>query len=143
MFRRLSGHYVGLAVAGVLLLLLAPAAADAQVVVKLNDNVNFRLGLQLQGWADWTQDPNSEGYSENMFLRRIRFLLLANVAKDVSIFYQTDEPRAGNAGADGNKNICSGPASACPNTGFITQDAFLEWKMFGEALMFEPARQCA
>jgi hypothetical protein len=72
-----------------------------------------------------------------MFLRRIRFQVLATVAPGVSIFYQTDEPRAGNAGADGNKNICSGSAANCPNTGFITQDAYAEWKIFGDAVMLD------
>src|SRR5262249_28255920 len=63
MFPRLSGRFLGTcAVIGALLLLLAPAAANAQVVVKVNDTVNFRFGLQIQSWADWTQDPNSEGY---------------------------------------------------------------------------------
>lgn len=134
MFRRFPGLFLRVAPIFVALALL-PALAVAQVVVKVNDNVNFRFGLQFQGWADWTQDANSQGYSENMFLRRIRFLMAATVAKNVSIFYQTDEPRAGNAGADGNKNICSGTAASCPNTGFITQDAFVEWKLAGDALM--------
>ena len=126
MFRRFPKYLVGLAVIGALLLFFAPPAADAQVIIKVNDNVNFRFGLQLQGWADWTQDANSEGYSQNMFLRRIRVQMLGTVAPGVSVFYQTDNPRAGNAGADGNKII---------NTGFLTQDAFVEWKLFGDALM--------
>jgi hypothetical protein len=104
------------------------ADAQAQVVVKVSDDVNFRFGLLAQGQADWTQDANSEGYSDNFFLRRLRFILLANVAKNVSIFYQTDNPRVGNAGANGNKIF---------NTGFITQDAFVEWKLAGDALMVD------
>jgi hypothetical protein len=129
MSRRLPRYpVVGLAVIGALLLLLAPLAAQAQVVVKVNDTVNFRFGLQLQGWADWTEDPNSEGYSQNMFLRRIRAQILATVAPGVSIFYQTDNPRAGNAGADGNKII---------NTGFLTQDAFVEWKICADMIMLD------
>jgi hypothetical protein len=104
------------------------APAIAQVVVKVNDDVNFRFGALLQGWGDWTQDANSEGYSQNFFLRRIRFILLANVARGVSVFYQTDNARLGNAGATGNKNF---------NTGFITQDAFAEWKLAGDALMLD------
>jgi hypothetical protein len=117
-----------LAVIGALLLLLAPLAANAQVIVKVNDNVNFRFGLQLQGWADWTEDPNSEGYSQNMFLRRIRAQILATVAPGVSIFYQTDNPRVGSGAADGNKNF---------NTGFETQDAFIEWKICADMIMFD------
>jgi hypothetical protein len=109
-------------------LLLLSRPARAQVVVKVNDTVNFRFGMLFQGWTDWTQDPNSEGYSENFFLRRLRFLVVANVAPGVSIFYQTDNPRLGNAGTNGTKTI---------NTGFITQDAFVEWKIAQDVLMLD------
>jgi Phosphate-selective porin O and P len=102
--------------------------AEGQVIVKVNDDVNFRLGTLLQSWADWTEDPASEGYSQNFFLRRVRFILLANVARGVSIFYQTDNSRAGNAGTNGSKIV---------NTGFVTQDAFVEWKIAGDQLMLD------
>jgi hypothetical protein len=102
--------------------------ARGQVAVTVNDTVNFRFGVLLQGWADWTQDADTEGYSQNVFLRRIRFILLANVAPGVSVFYQTDDVRLGNAGTNGSKNF---------NTGLITQDAFIEWKLAGEALMLD------
>jgi hypothetical protein len=59
MYRRLARNGIGLVFLGILL--LTPAAATAQVVVKVNDTVNFRFGLQLQAWADWLQDANSEG----------------------------------------------------------------------------------
>jgi len=136
MFRKLRGH-LALAVLAAIVFLSLPAPAHAQVVVKVNDVVNFRFGIQLQAWADWLQDPNSEGYSQNFLIRRIRFILAGQLAKNLSIFYQTDEPRAGNAGADGNKNICSGPATTCPNTGFETQDAYAEWKLAGDAFMLD------
>jgi phosphate-selective porin O/P len=110
----------------VLLLGLASTSAHAQVVVKVNDDVNFRLGLLLQGWADWTQDAVSEGYSQNFFLRRIRFLVTGNVARNITFFYQTDNARLGNAGTTGTKSL---------NTGFLTQDAFGEWKIAGDKLM--------
>jgi hypothetical protein len=104
------------------------STARGQVVVNVNEDVRFRFGVLAQGWADWTQDAASAGYSENFSLRRIRFILLANVARDVSISYQTDNPRAGNAGGNGNKIV---------NTGFLTQDAFVEWKLAGDALMLD------
>jgi hypothetical protein len=104
------------------------AAARAQIVVRLNDSVSFRLGALLQSWGDWTEDPNSRGYSQNFFLRRVRFLLVANVAPGVSIFYQTENVRLGNAATTGAKNV---------NTGFQTQDAFLEWKVAADQLMLD------
>ena len=95
------------------------------MVVKVNEDVNFRFGMFLQGWADWTQDPITEGYSQNLFLRRARFILAGNVAKSVSFFFETDNPRLGNAGTAGAKVI---------NTGFLVQDAFLEWKIAEDLL---------
>jgi hypothetical protein len=114
-----------------LLLVLAPALASAQVVVKMNDTVSFRLGMQIQSWADWTQDPNSQGYSQNFFVRRVRFILLANVAPRVTIFYQTDNPRIGSAATTGIKNPGNG-AFATDSSKFITQDAFVEWRFAGD-----------
>lgn len=108
--------------------LLLGTTASAQVIVKAGDTIDFRFGMLLQGTADWMQDVNSGGYSENMLLRRVRFIVLANVTKNVSIFYQTDNPRAGNAGGNGSKIV---------NTGFVTQDAYVEWKVAGEALMLD------
>ncbi len=105
-----------------------PLAAGGQVAVKVNDDVNFRLGMFLQGWADWTQDPITEGYSQNLFLRRARFILAGNVAKTVSFFFETDNPRLGNSGTAGAKAI---------NTGFLVQDAFLEWKLAGDLLALD------
>src|ERR1700693_3357717 len=108
----------GFALAAGLALALLPDPARAQVVVKVNDTVNFRLGFQLQAWADYNQDPISEGYSQNFFLRRVRFLLAGNLAKNVSFFFQTDNGRLGNAPKD-------------LAVGFLVQDAFGEWKVFG------------
>lgn len=115
-------------VAAVLALLVLAASASAQVVVRVNDDVNFRFGTLLQGWSDWTQDPVSQGYSQNMFIRRIRFILLASVARNVSVFFQTDNPRLGNAGTNGSKTF---------NSGFQTVDGFLEWKLSGDSLMLD------
>src|ERR1700730_6369890 len=106
----------------------ASAGAQGQVVIKVNDDVGFRLGLLLQGWADWTQDPVSEGYSQNLFLRRVRFIVAGSVARNVSFFYQTDNPRLGNAGTAGTKSL---------DTGFRTQDAFPEWKIAGDKVMLD------
>jgi hypothetical protein len=136
MTRRLPRGIFRLAVIAFVILAFTPALAPAQVVVKVNDNVNFRFGLQFQGWADWTEDANSQAYSQNLLVRRIRFIMDAHLAKNVSVFYQTDDPRIGNSGTTGVKNICSSGAN-CPASGFITQDALMEWKLAGDALMLD------
>jgi hypothetical protein len=111
-----------------LLVSLVSAGAQGQVVIKVNDDVGFRLGLLIHGWADWTQDAVSEGYSQNLFIRRMRFIVAGTVARNVSFFFQTDNPRLGNAGTNGTKSL---------NTGFLTQDAFAEWKIAGENVMLD------
>jgi hypothetical protein len=120
-----SRRFIGWALATSVVLLLLPAPAHAQVVVKVSDTVNFRMGFQLQGWADFLQDQVSQGYSQNFFLRRVRFILAGNLAKDVSFFFQTDNPRLGN-----------NPKAL--NTGFLIQDAFGEWRVAGnDYLIFD------
>ncbi len=111
-----------------LLLILASTAARGQVVIKVNDAVSFRLGMLLQSWDDLVQDPVSEGYSQSLYLRRIRFVVAGAVAKDVSFFWQLDNPRLGNAGTTGAKSL---------NTGFLTQDAFAEWKIAGDKAIID------
>jgi hypothetical protein len=102
----------------VLLLLIAPTLAQAQAVIKVNDTINVKFGLLLQGWADEQQDAVTRGYAQNLFLRRIRFLVGGQITPNLSFFFETDNPNDGKA-----------PKSL--GTGFITQDAFLEWKPTG------------
>ena len=100
----------------VLMLLFHSTIAHAQVVIKVNDNVAFRLGGQAQLWADELQDPATKAYIQNLYVRRIRFLLTGTVAPNVSFFYQTDNPNLGKT----PKALTSG---------FVTQDAWAEWKL--------------
>jgi hypothetical protein len=88
-----------IAAAAALALLSFDATTSGQVIIRVKDDVHLRLGTLIQGWADWTQDATSKGYSQNMFLRRVRLLLMASISKNVSAFYQIDNPRLGNAGA--------------------------------------------
>jgi len=120
--RFLSG---GLAAVGAVAL-LAPAPADAQAVIRVNDNVSFKVGFQFQGWADWTQSAVTGGYAQNLFIRRARFLVGGQVAKDVTFFFETD---SGNLGKVTN----GGKATS---TGFIIQDALVSWKL-DDALILE------
>lgn len=104
------------AAAAVLVGLMAPGAAQAQAIIKVNDDVNIKFGLLLQGWADWNQDTVTSGYIQNLFLRRARFIVGGQVAKNVTFFFETDNPNLGKA-----------PKAL--GTGLIVQDAYLEWKI--------------
>jgi hypothetical protein len=118
-------------------LLLIPTISNAQATIKVNDQINFRIGTLIQAWADATQDPATKGYANNVFLRRIRILVGGQLSPNITFFFESDNPNLGKA----------------PKTlggGFITQDAFIEWKptgsnafMLDAGLMFVPlCRNC-
>jgi hypothetical protein len=114
-----SSSYRVLFPAFVLLLLFLPTLAHAQVIMKLNDDVFFRIGAQLQLWADEAQDATTKQYAQNLFIRRSRFLVTGSVAKNVTFFIQTDDP-----------NLGKSPKAL--TAGFLVQDAWAEWKVSEE-----------
>jgi hypothetical protein len=97
-------------------------------VLKISDNVVFRFGSVLQPTYEALQDPNSSGYSQNFYLRRARFNVLANLPENITVFFQTDDPRVGNSGTTGVKNI---------NSGFLIQDAYAQWNFLGNAMALQ------
>ena len=104
----------------VLMLALVPAPASAQLQIKSED-VTIKFGVQGQFWADWNQDATaasagSQGYQQNFFLRRARLMVGGNIGENLSFFFQTDDPKLGIT----PKNLA---------TGFILQDAFMEYKV--------------
>jgi hypothetical protein len=113
MKRHSIGRFIA---AAALAAVLLPAAAGAQAIIKVNDDVWFRFGMQLQGWGDWLQNTTNRGYAENLYLRRDRFQVAGSVAPGVTFFFQTDDPNLGKA-----------PKSL--TTGFVVQDAWMEWKI--------------
>src|SRR6266540_4693445 len=99
--------------------LLIPTLAGAQAVIKVNDNINIKFGTLIQAWADSAEiEASPQGYANNLFLRRFRFLVGGQISPTVSFFFETDNPNLGKA----PKTLGSG---------FITQDAFVEWKALG------------
>ncbi|MEP7132076.1 MAG: porin, partial [Acidobacteriota bacterium] len=110
---------------------LIPTFSEAQVQIRAGQDVFFRLGFQVQGWADWASDPVTLGYSQNMFLRRVRLIVAGQIAPTVSFFLQTENQRLGNAGT-GNTT----PTKSL-STGLLVQDAFAEWKLQGDFLMLD------
>src|SRR5881296_1815534 len=64
----------------------APApkpAAPSGAYLKVSDSVNFRFGALMQPQADWTQDVVTSGYTQNLFIRRVRFLVGGQMAKNL------------------------------------------------------------
>lgn len=89
--------------------------AGAQIVVT-NEDVDLHFGIQGQFWGDWTQSPETGGYAQNLYLRRGRLLVGGDIGSNISFFFDTDDPNLGKT-----------PKTL--NSGFLIQDAFLEWKV--------------
>ena len=94
------------------------AAPPPAFQIKVNENVNFRFGVLLQSQADFSQ-ASAGGYAENVFVRRARFIIGGQVAKQVYFFFQTENSRLGLANAAGAKGLGSG---------FQTVDFDAEWR---------------
>jgi len=106
---------LSLGIGCVLMLTTASTPSPAQIVIK-NEDVTFKLGVQGQLWGDWTQDSSgSQGYQQNLYFRRARIILGGDVGKQISFFFETDNPKLGIT-----------PKSL--GSGFILQDALIEWK---------------
>jgi hypothetical protein len=76
-------------------LIAAPIVGRAQAVIKVNDDINFKLGVLGQFQADWLEDPVAGDTTQNLFIRRIRLLFGGQVAKNVTFFVETDAPNLG------------------------------------------------
>jgi hypothetical protein len=105
----------------------------AQVVIKVNDDVNVRLRVLGQFQADWLEDPEADDVTQNLFVRRFRLLFAGQVAKNVTFFVETDAPNLGKA-LPGGTNI---------SPGIVLQDAYGEFKVhdafaLDAGLMFVP-----
>ena len=114
-------HHGWTAAAVTLVLLLAAVApADAQVVIKVNEDTFFKLGLLLQAQGDAQQDFVTGSYAQNVYVRRIRLLLGGQIGPNVTFFVETDSPNLGKSTTPGTKN--SQPS-------MYLQDAYVEWKI--------------
>lgn len=108
---------LGIAAAGLAVALAAPRA-NAQAVIKVNDDVNFKFGFLLQPQADWTENAANGSTSQNLFVRRARVLVGGQLAKNLTFFFETDSPNLG--------KIVGGVKTG---SGMIVQDAFVSWKL--------------
>jgi hypothetical protein len=124
---------IGLVAVATGIVLACASIARAQVLIKVNDNVNFRLGVLGQFQADTIKDTGTDVTATNLFVRRLRLLFGGQVAKNVTFFVETDTPNLGKT-LSGSKNIT--PAT-------IIQDAYGEFKFsngfaLDAGLMFVP-----
>ena len=82
--------------------------------------MSVRFGILSQTWADWSENVRQDSnYAQNIFQRRIRFLVGGQFGSHFSFFYETDNPNLGRSGPGFTKSLGSG---------FITQDAYVEVK---------------
>jgi phosphate-selective porin O/P len=128
-YTRLTASCIAALIVGIA---TAPSAA-AQVVVKVNDDVNFKLGVLGQFQADTIDNPEPEPNTDNLFVRRLRLMFGGQVAKNVSFFVETDAPNLGKT-LPGGKNI---------QPSVILQDAFASLRVadaftLDAGLMFIP-----
>ena len=108
------------------LTLLAPHSVRAQATIKVNDSISVKIGFLSQTWADFTQNVRQDSsYSQDIFQRRMRLLVGANVGSHLSFFFETDNPNLGRTGP--NNGAATGFTRSL-GTGFITQDVYAEVK---------------
>jgi hypothetical protein len=122
-------------IAALLLLALGRAGqSEAQAIIKVNDNVNFKIGLLLQAQADEQQVANATndatgGWQQNMLLRRARIILGGQVASNVFFYVDTENASLGKS----TQTLTSGTTGVkAPTTGFNLLDAVGEWRVAKE-----------
>jgi hypothetical protein len=99
---------------------LVPAVIHAQATIKVNDSVSVRVGFLSQTWADFNQNVRQDtSFAQSIFQRRIRLMVGAQVGSHLNFFFETDNPNLGRTTAGVAKGL---------GAGFITQDAYVEYK---------------
>lgn len=113
MKRPTRAHFITLAFA-TMLATARPGVAQLQIS---NEDVSIKFGLLGQFWGDWNQDASgSQAYQQNLYMRRGRFMVGGQIGDRITFFFDTDDPNLGKT-----------PKAL--NTGFLVQDAFVEWKV--------------
>ncbi len=105
----------------------------AQAIIKVNDSINFKLGILLQPQVDFQELANAtqngtNGYQQNMFIRRTRLLLGGQVAKNVFFFAETENSTLGKS----TQAVGGTTGTKAPGSGFNLVDAVAEWRIAKE-----------
>jgi hypothetical protein len=93
--------------------------AVAQLAIANGEGQSIKFGFQGQLWVDSQQAMSAGGgetYQQNFYLRRVRLLVSGDLWNDLTFFLQTDQPNLGKS-------------PKVLNSGFLVQDAFLEYKL--------------
>jgi hypothetical protein len=111
---------------------VVPAPAWAQAVVKVNDNVNFKLGILMQPQGDFTQIVNTAGngiggWQENILVRRLRLIVGGQMAPNVFFFAETESLNLGK-----NAQTLAGGGAGKSLATFTVLDAVAEWRPMKE-----------
>ena len=121
-------------IAALLLLAFGRAGqSEAQALIKVNDNINFKVGLLIQSQLDFQETANaandaSGGYQQNLFIRRLRFLMGGQVAKNLFFFFETENSNLGKS----TQAVGSTTGTKSIGTGFNVLDAVGEWRIAKE-----------
>ena len=106
---------------------------QAQAIIKVNDSINFKVGIMMQPQVDFQgvrnlTDDGYGGYQQNFLIRRLRFLIGGQVAKNVFFFAETEN------GSLGKSTQAVGGAQVAKSlgTGFALLDAVGEWRIAKE-----------
>jgi hypothetical protein len=123
----------GLIAALFLLALGRAGQSEAQALIKVNDNINFKVGILMQPQADFQEVANatnngSGGYQENLLIRRLRLLIGGQVAKNVFFFAETENSTLGKS----TQAVGATTGVKAPGTGFALLDAVGEWRIAKE-----------
>jgi hypothetical protein len=102
--QHLRGRVIILSALGLALALSLSLAgsASAQWVVKSEDGKSsVKLGLLMQGRAEWVKTDKVDAVAQELYLRRARVLLGGKVNEQLAFFFETDNPGIGRLGGSG------------------------------------------
>lgn len=106
-----------LALSAALALAVLPAQAQGYKVDSPQGSLKF--GVLFQPQFESVGDRVKDGSSQNVFMRRFRFLASGSFGDNLEFFFETDSPNLGKSDATGTKTTDK----------LMLQDAFVSWKI--------------
>ncbi len=106
-----------------------PSVSGLKIVIP---NATIRLGIFLQPQFESAQIPTANGYANNLYLRRARFVAGGTLFDNVEWFLETDSPNL----FKGATGPATGPALKATST-MVIQDLFGTYKVLGDMLKID------